>query len=92
MARPEEKTKKAIDSIKSAVPSSRGELIYLKLDLSDIPSAQASAEEFLRREQNLHLLFNNNSVGYPEKVSKSKQGYELQLRVNCLRTFAFTKP
>ncbi|KAM0443753.1 hypothetical protein ACHAO4_010434 [Trichoderma viride] len=91
MARNEEKTNKAIDSIKSAVPSSRGELIFLKLDLSDIPSAKAAAEEFLRREQNLHLLFNNAGVGYPEKGSKSKQGYELQLGVNCLGTFTFTK-
>jgi retinol dehydrogenase-12 len=91
MARSEEKTNKAIDGIKAAVPSSRGELIFLKLDLSDIPSAKASAEEFLRREQNLHLLFNNAGVGYPEKGSKSKQGYELQLGVNCLGTFTFTK-
>ncbi|KAL7942025.1 hypothetical protein V8C42DRAFT_333382, partial [Trichoderma barbatum] len=91
MARSEEKTKTAIDSIKSTVPKSAGELIYLKLDLSDIPSATASAEEFLRREKSLHLLFNNAGVGYPEPGSKTKQGYELQLGVNCLGTFAFTK-
>ncbi|UKZ78269.1 hypothetical protein TrVFT333_006005 [Trichoderma virens FT-333] len=91
MARSEEKTKTAIDSIKSTVGKSDGELIYLNLDLSDIPSAKASAEEFLRREKNLHLLFNNAGVGYPEPGSKTKQGYELQLGVNCLGTFAFTK-
>ncbi|KAH6603969.1 short-chain dehydrogenase [Trichoderma cornu-damae] len=91
MARSEDKTNKAIESIKSTVTKSTGELIYLKLDLSDIPSAKASAEEFLRREQKLHLLFNNAGVGYPEKGSKSQQGYELQLGVNCLGTFAFTK-
>ncbi|EHK21220.1 uncharacterized protein TRIVIDRAFT_52177 [Trichoderma virens Gv29-8] len=91
MARSEEKTKTAIDSIKSTVGKSDGELIYLKLDLSDIPSAKASAEEFLHREKNLHLLFNNAGVGYPEPGSKTKQGYELQLGVNCLGTFAFTK-
>ncbi|UKZ69125.1 uncharacterized protein TrAtP1_010136 [Trichoderma atroviride] len=91
MARNEEKTNKAINSIKSAIPSSRGELIFLKLDLSDISSAKAAAEEFLRREQDLHLLFNNAGVGYPEKGSKSRQGFELQLGVNCLGTFTFTK-
>lgn len=91
MARSEEKTKTAIDSIKSTVTKSAGELIYLKLDLSDIPSAKASAEEFLRREKNLHLLFNNAGVGYPEPGSKTSQGYELQLGVNCLGTFTFTK-
>ncbi|KAL6861995.1 hypothetical protein J3F83DRAFT_746370 [Trichoderma novae-zelandiae] len=91
MARSEEKTQAAIDSIKSAVETSSGELIYLKLDLSDITSAKASAEAFLRREKNLHLLFNNAGVGYPARGSTTKQGYELQLGVNCLGTFAFTK-
>ncbi|KAL7952466.1 hypothetical protein V8C34DRAFT_319004 [Trichoderma compactum] len=76
MARSEEKTKTAIDSIKSTVTKSGGELIYLKLDLSDIPSAKASAEEFLRREKNLHLLFNNAGVGYPEPGSKTSQAAE----------------
>ena len=91
MARSEEKTKRAIDSIKTAVPKSYGELIFLPLDLSDLRSLKTSAEAFLRREQRLHLLFNNAGVGYPEKGSKTKQGYELQLGVNCIGTFAFTK-
>lgn len=91
MARSEEKTKKAIDSIKTSEPSSSGDLIFIRLDLADLPSIKTSAEEFLRREQNLHVLFNNAGVGYPEKGSKTKQGYELQLGVNCVGTFALTK-
>ncbi|KAI1381384.1 NAD(P)-binding protein [Hypoxylon crocopeplum] len=91
MARSEEKTKAAIDSIRTAVPNSRGDMIYLRLDLADLPSIKTSAEEFLRREQQLHVLFNNAGVGYPERGSKTKQGYELQLGVNCIGTFAFTK-
>jgi NAD(P)-dependent dehydrogenase (short-subunit alcohol dehydrogenase family) len=91
MARSEEKTKTAIDSIKAAVPKSSGELIFLRLDLADLPSVKASAEEFLHKEQKLHALFNNAGVGYLEKGSKTKQGYELQLGVNCIGTFAFTK-
>ncbi|RYP67411.1 hypothetical protein DL771_007242 [Monosporascus sp. 5C6A] len=91
MARSEEKTRKAIDSIKMAVPESAGDLVFLPLDLADLVSVKTSAGEFLRREQRLHLLFNNAGVGYPEKGSKTKQGYELQLGVNSIGTFAFTK-
>lgn len=39
----------------------------------------------------MHILFNNAGVGYPEKGSESEQGYEFQLGVNCIGTFAFTK-
>lgn len=91
MARSEEKTRKAMDDIKAAVPRSTGDLIYIRLDLADLPSVKTSAEEFLRRETKLHLLFNNAGVGYPEKGSMTKQGYELQLGTNCIGPFAFTK-
>ncbi|KAI1139780.1 NAD(P)-binding protein [Hypoxylon sp. FL0543] len=91
MARSEEKTRRAIDDIKAAVPNSTGDLIYIRLDLADLPSIKTSAEEFLRRERKLDLLFNNAGVAYPEKGSTTKQGYELQLGVNCIGTFAFTK-
>jgi retinol dehydrogenase-12 len=91
MARSEEKTKTAIDSIKTAVPESLGELIFLPLDLSDLKNVKTSAEAFLRKEKKLHILFNNAGIGYPEKGSKTKQGYELQLGVNCIGTFALTE-
>lgn len=91
MARSQEKTQVAIDSIKSAVPKSVGELVFLHLDLGNLSSVKASADDFLRRERKLHVLFNNAGVGYPGKGSKTKHGHELQLGVNCIGTFAFTK-
>lgn len=91
MARSEEKTKEAIDSIKADVPNSTGELIFIRLDLADLSSIKTTTDEFLRREQKLHVLFNNAGVGYPGKGSKTKQGYELQLGVNCIGAFAFTQ-
>ncbi|KAI3323023.1 NAD(P)-binding protein [Xylariaceae sp. AK1471] len=91
MARSEDKTRKAMEDIKMDIPKSRGQMIYLHLDLSDLESVKASAQDFLSREQKLHVLFNNAGVGYPEKGTRSKQGYELQLGVNVLGTFAFTK-
>ncbi|KAI1362014.1 hypothetical protein F5Y08DRAFT_313395 [Xylaria arbuscula] len=91
MARSEEKTREAMNEIKTDVPKSRGHMIYLKLDLSDLNEVKTSAQTFLARKQKLHLLFNNAGVGYPEKGSRTAQGYELQLGVNVLGTFAITK-
>ncbi|OTA88095.1 hypothetical protein M434DRAFT_15149 [Hypoxylon sp. CO27-5] len=91
MARSEGKARKAIDDIKMAVPKSTGDMIYIHLDLADLPSIKTSADEFLRREQKLDILFNVAGVAYPEKGSKTKQGYELQLGVNCIGSFALTK-
>ncbi|KAF4973192.1 hypothetical protein FSARC_444 [Fusarium sarcochroum] len=91
LARSTTKNEKACEEIKAAIPKSQGELICLPLDLADLPSIKVSAAEFLRRENKLHVLFNNAGVGFPEHGPKTKQGYELQLGVNCLGTFALTK-
>ncbi|VUC36588.1 unnamed protein product [Clonostachys rosea] len=91
MARSENKTKEAIESIKTNHPNSKGELRYIHLDLSDLTTIKSSVDQFLQKEQSLHLLYNNAGVGYPEKGSKTKQGYELQLGVNCVGPFLFTK-
>lgn len=91
MARSKDKTAKAIESIKAACPNSRGVLTYIPLDLADLSSVKDSVQAFLQRESQLHVLFNNAGVGYPEAGSKTKQGYELQLGVNCIGCFALTK-
>jgi retinol dehydrogenase 12 len=36
--------------------------LYLNLDLADLKSIKTGAEEFLSKEQQLHVLFNNASV------------------------------
>lgn len=91
MARSQDKTFEAMDDIKMSVPKSTGELHFIKLDLGDMPSIKKSAEDFLSKESQLHLLFNNAGVGYPDKGATTKQGYELQLGVNCVGPFGFTK-
>lgn len=91
LARSEEKTRRAMSEIQVDIPKSRGQMIYHKLDLSDLKSVKASAEAFLAKERSLHVLFNNAGVGYPEKGATTAQGYELQLGVNVLGTFAITK-
>ncbi|EFY97139.1 short chain dehydrogenase family protein [Metarhizium robertsii] len=90
-ARSQEKTLSAISEIKSSLPSSTGDLIFLPLDLADLTTIASSARQFLDREPKLHVLFNNAGVMNPPKGSATKQGYELQLGVNNLGTFLFTK-
>lgn len=90
-ARSEEKGLNAIASIKEAHPTSNGRLEYLKLDLADLSTIKAPAEEFLAKEKRLDVLFNNAGVMLPPKGSKTAQGYELQLGTNCLGPFLFTQ-
>ncbi|KAJ8121527.1 hypothetical protein ONZ43_g2043 [Nemania bipapillata] len=91
LARSEEKTKKAIDSIKAAVPSSKGKLVFIPLDLADLTTIESTVDKFHSHESQLHLLFNNAGVAFPQSGSKTKQGYVLEIGVNCLGTFALTK-
>ncbi|KAH8682683.1 hypothetical protein BX600DRAFT_506253 [Xylariales sp. PMI_506] len=90
-ARSESKAQDAIASIKKAVPASTGTLNFLKLDLADLSTIPASAKEFLSKESELHVLVNNAGVMNPPKGSKTAQGYELQLGVNNVGTFMFTR-
>ncbi|KAJ4396429.1 short-chain alcohol dehydrogenase [Gnomoniopsis smithogilvyi] len=90
-ARSDEKALKAISSIKAALPDSTGALIFLSLDLADLSTIKASVNEFLSKEKKLHVLFNNAGVMNPPEGSKTAQGYDLQLGVNNLGTFLFTK-
>lgn len=63
----------------------------MHLDLADLSTIRASVDAFLAREDRLHVLFNNAGVLNPPQGSKTAQGYELQLGVNNLGTFLFTK-
>lgn len=90
-ARSEERATKAIESIKTAFPESKGELIYLHLDLDDLTTIKKSADEFLSKETKLDVLWNNAGVMAPPQGSKTKQGYELQLGTNNVAPFLFTK-
>lgn len=90
-ARSEEKANAAIAALKEAHPQSKGLLTFLALDLADLTTIKASAQKFLDSETELHVLFNNAGVMLPAAGSKTAQGYELQLGVNNIGTFLFTK-
>lgn len=65
----------------------------MKLDLSDLRTIKASADFFLTRESKLHVLFNNAGVMYVDLKGPqtTPHGYEMNLGVNVLGTFLFTK-
>ena len=91
-ARSEDKGLKAIHDIEEATPSSKGNLTFLHLDLADLNKVKESAQRFLSLESKLNVLFNNAGVmtGTENKV-KTAQGYELNLGVNTIGTFLFTR-
>ena len=80
-----------IDSIKSKYPAAEGEILFLHLDLADLSTIKASAQEFLKDNYRLDVLINNAGCAMPPKGSKTVQGYETQLGVNTLGPFLFTK-
>ncbi len=90
-ARSESKALEAIESIKREHPKSNGKLEYLSLNLSDLTTIKASAEDFLSREDKLHWLDNNAGVMVPPNGSKGAQGMDLTYQTNILGPFLFTK-
>jgi retinol dehydrogenase-12 len=61
---------------------------FLKLDLADLASVQASAQAFLALGEPLHVLINNAGIGGQRGLTKD--GYELMFGVNHLGHFALT--
>ncbi|TFK40816.1 hypothetical protein BDQ12DRAFT_770851 [Crucibulum laeve] len=86
--RSQEKAEQAIIDLKDQTGK---EAHFLKLDLADLNSIKAAAEEFQSREQKLHVLFNNGGVFVPPLEQTTAQGYDLQFGTNTLGHFCFTK-
>ncbi|KAF8799007.1 NAD(P)-binding protein [Phlegmacium glaucopus] len=86
--RSEEKAKSAIDELKEQTGK---EAIFLKLDLANLHSIKTAAEDFMSKEKELHVLFNNAGVMVPPVEQVTVQGYDLQFGTNVLGHFYFTK-
>lgn len=89
-ARSESKANAAMKEISRLYPTSKGNLVYLQLDLNDLSTIKKSADAFLAKEERLDVLWNNAGVMVPPAGSTTAQGYELQLGVNNIATFLFT--
>ncbi|KAF8871709.1 hypothetical protein CPB85DRAFT_1379041 [Mucidula mucida] len=86
--RNEQKSKAVIEELREKTGK---EALFLMLDLSDLNSVKVSAEEFLKRETQLHVLFNNAGVFCVPVNELTPQGYDLQFGTNVLGHFYFTK-
>jgi len=90
-ARSEKKAEEAIQDIAKSAPASKGSLVFLSLDLSDLNKVKTAADTFLAQEQKLNVLFNNAGLMATDPLTRTAQGYEMALGVNCVGTFLFTK-
>ncbi|KZV61496.1 NAD(P)-binding protein [Peniophora sp. CONT] len=86
-ARNPERVNSAIEELKTATGK---EAIFLQLDLSDLIAVRKSAEEFLAKEQMLHVLINNAGVMACPMDQLTAQGYDMQLGTNVVGHYFFT--
>ncbi|KAH8082451.1 NAD-P-binding protein [Cristinia sonorae] len=78
----------AVASLKEATGK---EAIFLELDLSSLESVRKAAQEFLSKEKELHVLFNNAGVMMPPIDRLTTEGYDLQFGTNVLGHYYFTE-
>ncbi|KAG2010278.1 hypothetical protein CC2G_013116 [Coprinopsis cinerea AmutBmut pab1-1] len=77
-ARSETKAEETIRVLKELTGK---EALFLKLDLGDLKSVKQAAEEFQRKETELHILFNNAGVGATPIEMTTVQGYDMHYRI-----------
>ncbi|KAJ7654397.1 hypothetical protein DFH06DRAFT_1202270 [Mycena polygramma] len=87
-ARSQSKAEAAIKELKEQTGK---DALFLKLDLGDLKTIKVSAAEFLSKEPELHVLFNNGGVMMPPVEDRTADGYDLQFGTNVLGPFFFTK-
>jgi retinol dehydrogenase-12 len=62
---------------------------FLPLDLADLGSIKTAANEFMSKESELHVLFNNAGVMNSPIEDVTKDGYDLQFGTNVLGRSVF---
>ena len=77
----------ASTSITTVHPTSKGELRPFIADLSSLSSVKNAIPSFLESTYRLDVLFLNAGVMTPPAGSKTADGYDLEMGVNCLSTF-----
>ena len=84
--RDEGKAQAAMSAIRDAAPNAN--LAFLPLDQADLASVRRGVELAVE-EPRIDVLLNNAGVMFPP-LTRTKDGFELQLGVNHLGTFALT--
>ncbi|KAJ7643745.1 hypothetical protein FB45DRAFT_1113961 [Roridomyces roridus] len=85
--------KRAREAIKEICESTgKTDIHFLQLDLADLAAVRKAAEEYLLKEQELHVLINNAGVLYAPGIGpETAQGYDAQFGIHVLGHYFFTK-
>ncbi len=67
-----------------------GRIHVMQLDLADLDSVRAFAQQFRAQHSLLHVLINNAGIMFPAARQETRQGHEIQFGVNHLGHFALT--
>ncbi|THH17471.1 hypothetical protein EW146_g3340 [Bondarzewia mesenterica] len=86
-ARSREKAEVAIAELKE---STGKEARFIQCDLASLKSVRDAAAQFLTKESELHILFNNGGVLNPPMDQLTVEGLDLQWGVNCVGPFLLT--
>ncbi|MCY3602811.1 MAG: oxidoreductase [Chloroflexi bacterium] len=86
-SRSQERGQRALDALKTEIPSARAEL--MALDLASLASVERFAEEFQERYRRLDVLANNAGI-MVIPYGKTEDGFERQVGTNHLGHFALT--
>ncbi|KAJ6576437.1 NAD-P-binding protein [Mycena vulgaris] len=88
-ARSEERARAAIDDICKG--TEKADIHFLQIDLADFASVRKAAEEYISKEQELHVLVNNGGVLYSPGIGpQTAQGYDVQFGVHVLGHYFLT--
>ena len=87
-ARNPERGAQAIARIKTAVPDAKVQ--FKRVDLADLSSVRALADELKQGLPRLDVLINNAAIMSPPERGTSAQGLELQMATNYFGHFALT--
>ncbi|KAI5825350.1 NAD(P)-binding protein [Schizophyllum commune Tattone D] len=82
---------RAAEAIKDILKETGKEAHFLRIDLGDLKSVKAAAEEYQSKETQLHALFNNAGVATLSKDAVTTDGYDCQFGTNVLGHFYLTK-
>ncbi|KAF7355644.1 NAD-P-binding protein [Mycena sanguinolenta] len=88
-SRSEAKARAAIDDICKS--TGKTDIHFLQIDLADLVSVRKAAEEYMSKEQELHVLINNGGLLYAPGIGPvTAQGYDVQFGVNTLGHYFLT--
>jgi NAD(P)-dependent dehydrogenase (short-subunit alcohol dehydrogenase family) len=87
--RSEKRVLEAIRLLRAGFPSSRGDLVWLPLDLADLTSVKIAVEEYESKEKRLDVLWNNAGVMCTPTTAKSEQVTFFILRATTLAYLKF---